>query len=208
MVVDSDSGSREIIDEMSNDLADRGLGRRRANTGAPNRSPFSKLTLGLAIAILALIVVLVFRGGNNVSKDEFKALASRIDQMERRLAFSEAFDKKISVLETQIQTLNQSLARLDGADRTLRERLDKLAQLTEKPATQPAPAKKTTAAPSSQKTSLPKSTPKYHEVAPGETLFQIATKYGVTVDELRRWNKIEQAQNLQPGQKLLISAGR
>ena len=208
MVVDSGSDSREIIDDMSNDLADQGLGRRRTNTCAPNRSPFSKMILGVGIVILVLIVVLVFRGGNNVSKEEFKSLGNRLDQIERRLASSEAAEKKISSFESQFQTLNQSFARLDGADKTLRERIDKLAQQVEKPATSPGSAPKAATSPRSQKSAPAKSTSRYHEVAPGETLFQIAGKYGMSVADLRRLNKIKQGQTLQPGQKLLISTSR
>jgi LysM repeat protein len=207
MVVDSGSDSREMIDDMSNDLADEGMGRRRTTSCAPNRSPFSKMILGVGIVIVVLIIILVFRGGNNVSKEEFKSLGNRLDQIERRLASSEAAEKKISSFESQFQTLNQSLARLDGADRTLRERIDKLAQQMEKLATPPGPAPKATTSPHSQKSTPAKSTSRYHEVAPGETLFQIAGKYGMSVEDLRRLNKIKQGQTLQPGQKLLISTG-
>jgi LysM repeat protein len=207
MVVDSGSDSREIIDDMSNDLADDGIGRRRMNSCAPNRSPFSKIILGVGIVIIVLIVILLFRGGNNATKEEFKSLGNRLDQIERRLASSEAAEKKISSLESQFQTINQSLARLDGTDRTLRERLDKVAQQMEKPATPPGPAPKATTRPP-QKTSPSKSTSRYHEVAPGETLFQIASKYGMSVEDLRRLNKIKPGQTLQPGQKLLVPTGR
>jgi LysM repeat protein len=207
MVVDSGSDSREIIDDMSNDLADDGIGRRKTNTCAPNRSPFSKIILGAGIVIVVLIVILLFRGGNNVTKEEFKSLGNRLDQIERRLAASEAAEKKISSFDSQFQTINQSLARLDGADRTLRERMDKVAQQMEKPATPPGPAPKATTPPA-RKTQPSKSTSRYHEVAPGETLFQIASKYGMSVEDLRRLNKIKSGQTLQPGQKLLVSTGR
>lgn len=46
----------------------------------------------------------------------------------------------------------------------------------------------------------------YHVVARGESLFQIAGKYGHTVDKLRNLNKMTPRQNIQPGQKLLVSA--
>jgi LysM repeat protein len=207
MVVDSGSDSREIIDDMSNDLADDGIGRRRANTCGPNRSPFSKIILGVGIVIVVLIVISLFRGGNNVTKEEFKSLGNRLDQIERRLASSEAAEKRISSFESQFQTINQSLARLDGADRTLKERMDKLSQQIEKPATPPRPAPKATTPPA-RKTPTTKSTSRYHEVAPGETLFQIAGKYGVSVEDLRRLNKIKPGQALQPGQKLLVQTGR
>ena len=94
MVVDPGSDSREIIDDMSNDLADEGAGRRRTATCAPNRSPFSKIILGVAIVIVVLILVLVFRGRNNVTREEFKSIANRLDQIERRLTSSEAAEKR------------------------------------------------------------------------------------------------------------------
>jgi len=165
------------------------------------------MILGVGIVIVVLIVILVFRGGNNVSKEEFESLGKRLDQIERRLASSEAAEKKIASFESQFQTINQSFARMDGADKTLRERMDRLAQQMEKLATPPGPAPKATTPPP-QKTPPPKSTSRYHEVAPGETLFQIAGKYSVSVEDLRRLNKIKPGQTLQPGQKLLVSTGR
>ncbi|MHB8908523.1 MAG: LysM peptidoglycan-binding domain-containing protein [Syntrophales bacterium] len=48
--------------------------------------------------------------------------------------------------------------------------------------------------------------PKYHVVAPGETLPLIAKKYGLTVDELLNFNGMTPRQPIQPGQKLLVSA--
>ena len=46
----------------------------------------------------------------------------------------------------------------------------------------------------------------YHVVARGESLSQIAGKYGLTVDKLRNLNKMTPRQNIQTGQKLLVSA--
>ena len=46
---------------------------------------------------------------------------------------------------------------------------------------------------------------RYHEVGKGETLSRIAQKYGITVDELCRLNKITPKTVIQPGQKLLVA---
>ena len=208
MVADSGSDSKEILDDMSNDLADERMDRRRTATCAPTRSPGFRIILGVGILILVLIVILLFRGGDEVSKEDFKAIGNRLDQIERRLASSEAAEKKISSYESQFQTLNQSLSRLDGADKALREKLDRLAQQMEKSATPPGPAPKAGGSSLSQKTSPSKATSRYHEVSPGETLFQIAGKYSMSVEDLRRLNKLKPGQTLQPGQKLLISTGR
>ena len=42
-----------------------------------------------------------------------------------------------------------------------------------------------------------------HKVKKGETLGQIATKYGVTVDDLRKWNNIK-GNNIAAGQNLKV----
>ena len=47
---------------------------------------------------------------------------------------------------------------------------------------------------------------RYHEVRPNDTLSQIAQKYGITVDDLCRLNKITPKTLIRPGQKLLISS--
>lgn len=43
-----------------------------------------------------------------------------------------------------------------------------------------------------------------HTVSPGETLFAISRKYGVTVDELKSWNNIGTQNIISIGQKLVI----
>jgi LysM repeat protein len=45
--------------------------------------------------------------------------------------------------------------------------------------------------------------PVYHTVAPGETLYGIAKKYGVTVDDLKRWNDV--SAGLKTGAKLVLT---
>ena len=46
---------------------------------------------------------------------------------------------------------------------------------------------------------------RYHEVKKGETLYRISKQYGITVDELRRLNKLSPTQPIEVGQKLLVS---
>ena len=46
----------------------------------------------------------------------------------------------------------------------------------------------------------------YHVVARGESLSQIAGKYRLTGDELRKLNNMKARETIHPGQKLLVSA--
>jgi membrane-bound lytic murein transglycosylase D len=59
-------------------------------------------------------------------------------------------------------------------------------------ATQPA---KPTAAPS-----------KLHTLAAGETLWSVAQRYGVTVEDIQRWNNIKDHRNIQAGKQLVVAA--
>lgn len=82
----------------------------------------------------------------------------------------------------------------------------KTTEATEVYITQPAnstPKATAASATTSQKTSTKTGTTQYHTVAKGETLFSIANKYGVTVDELQTWNKVT-PRTLQAGKRLII----
>ena len=46
----------------------------------------------------------------------------------------------------------------------------------------------------------------YHVVQPGEILTRIAEKYGMTLDDLCRLNKITPKAVIHPGQRLIVSA--
>ena len=59
---------------------------------------------------------------------------------------------------------------------------------------------------STQKSSTAKSgTRKVHKVKNGETLYRIATKYGVSVDRLRQLNGLKKNANIRPGQLIRYS---
>lgn len=47
--------------------------------------------------------------------------------------------------------------------------------------------------------------PGTHDVQPGETLYSIARRYGLAVDDLKRWNNLPDAGGVQLGQVLLLS---
>jgi membrane-bound lytic murein transglycosylase D len=49
--------------------------------------------------------------------------------------------------------------------------------------------------------------PRRHRVAGGDTLWGLARSYGVSVEELRRWNGLSSSAVLRPGQELAVGAG-
>ena len=47
---------------------------------------------------------------------------------------------------------------------------------------------------------------KFHTVAKGESLWGIAKKYGISVEEIQRWNELENADSIDEGQNLQVKA--
>jgi LysM repeat protein len=48
----------------------------------------------------------------------------------------------------------------------------------------------------------------YHKVEQGETLYRISKRYGISVEEIRRVNKLQEGQAIQTGQKILVSPAK
>lgn len=109
-----------------------------------------------------------------------------------KLAFTEqrmnALEQKISSLEKQQTNLYNELVK------TFTEKVEMLEKRTSEKEKAPEPPK---LLPSLEKK-------RYHEVQKGETLFRIARKYGISVDDLRRTNNLPAGATVVRGQKLLI----
>lgn len=192
-----DSETQEIFDDMAEDLAkDRRNDPPRRQKNAYGSGPSGRfiLLLGLGAVILILLLVLLFRGSG---KQDLTPLQSRLDQLERRTALLDEHGKRLEALDNQIKSLQQNQSRLEGAVKSIAERLDRVSKQMEKPSAQ-APAQKE---PAQAKTQI-------HEVRPGDTLFGIASKYGITLDQLLRLNNLKKNAAIQPGQKLLVSPQR
>ena len=132
-----------------------------------------------------LIIVLIFLFSGIAGKDKS---AEVLVQLEKNLA---AMEQKIATLEAEQKNLTS------GPVKSLTERVDMLEKRpTEKP--KPAVLTKAHTAPLAKR---------YHEVKKGETLAGIARRYGLSVTELRRKNKLSPKTTLAVGQKLSVSSG-
>jgi LysM repeat protein len=96
-------------------------------------------------------------------------------------------------VEGQIKGLQQSVLKVEGAQRSLAERIDRMAQRAEKPSAPQAAQKK------------PAAQAKVHEVRPGETIFSIAKKYNISPDQLLKLNNMTKKDTIQAGQKLVVA---
>ena len=100
--------------------------------------------------------------------------------MEKRPSALDASAKKMDAVDGQIKGLQQSVSKVEGTQRSLAERIDKLAQHAEKTAAAQAVQQK------------PSAQGKVHEVRPGETVFSIAKKYNLSAEQFLRAQQYDQ----------------
>ena len=192
-----DSETQEIFEDMAEDLAkDRRNDppHRQKNSYSSGPSGRFILLIGLGAVIVILLLVLLFRGSG---KQDLSPIQSRLDRLEKRIALVEESGKRIEALDGQMKSLQHNQLRLESSSKSVADRLEKLSRQMEKPPAQP-PAHKEPVQAKAQ----------YHEVRPGDTLYGIASKYGLTLDQLLRLNNLKKNAALQPGQKLLVSPER
>jgi LysM repeat protein len=167
----------------------------RRKTRNANRPKKPYLIYFVLVVLILLIVYLLFRGGDETPKQNLDPLWDKFAQ----------FEKKLAEIENQGEEFRQRVSELDQAGTTLSQRIDGLGEKLEQIKKEKAPSKATTTAKSS---SLPKTPPKpktqSYEISKGDTLYGIAKKFGVTLDELRRLNGFSRNKAIYPGQKILV----
>jgi len=167
--------------------------------------------LFIAIACILLAVALFagsFRLANRFSDKGLGSIRYSIVQLGERQQELEKMESRIALLEKLQRGLSQDVSRLDRSAKSTRGQLDKLSQEITLLQQMIGPAAAMEEAPSSLR-EKPISGPKghYYEVCPGDSLYSISRKYGVSVDELCRFNHITPDQVIRPGQEIIISRG-
>ena len=193
---------KEMMEEMAEDL-DRTQFKENAS-----RSRISSILttqgqillygcIAIILFILIVNVVILFGGEDKAVEKQLSALAAKVERLEKAfnqrdpsVTGKDTFEKKFKDLDRSLSTHERSL-------KALGERISQLGQET-------AHLRKKMAAVPVEKKAPSTAEKRSHTVRKGETLFGIAKKYGVTVDELRRKNKISREKDIFPGQTLLI----
>lgn len=152
--------------------------------------PFLLIIPGL-LAIGILIMFFVGKGGTHSKDLLYEDLENRIKRIEQRLSRMEQHP------DEKGREMNMRLA----------ERLEKIERAMARPNGPAAPpAEKPVRAELHAKPEQVEREKRvvFHQVAEGETLFKISRAYGVTLDDLRRWNNLPQGEGIRTGQKLRI----
>jgi LysM repeat protein len=203
------SEMEDIMEGMADDLAStRNDENQRGSGTSPDLKPQIRILVpwGAGILILSVIIALFLGSGGNVSTEDLAAIDAKIDLLGQRLKQIEGLENKLAQIEKQGKSLEQSVVRTDRSGRSQAKRLDKLTKsidaLQKKIA---APAAKAKAPSITKKKQTPVVKGRYHKVSAGESLYRIAQKYGIAVDELLRLNNLKKNQAIYPGQKLLVA---
>ena len=138
-----------------------------------------------AIAFLTLSLAVIF---------SVKAPAQAPDKSEQML---EALSKKIDEQNAKIDTLSQQILKLEQQISKTRPGVI----IGETPSPSPSPAASSATAEAPKPTAQSGNS---HVVAKGETLTSIAKMHKVTVEELQKFNHIENDRKLQIGQTIMI----
>ena len=142
--------------------------------------PHVWIGLGL-IGLVILIVILLPRTGDYGLKWKINSLDAKLKQVEGNL-------NRLVWIEARLDQMEEKIKEFEVMMNTLEK--------FGKSSTQPT-----------AKSSEAMDKARYHRVRAGETLYGISRRYGLTIEELRRLNKLPKEATIYPDQKLLIRRG-
>ena len=197
---------KEIADELGHTEKDENIHSHRAFLGS---KPAKILIFGGAGILLLIVLIALFSGGDKkLSTEELIAIRVRLDILAKRLTRLERVELRIASLEKQEKGLQHSIVEMDRSGIYLTQQLDKLTQRLDSLEKGTAPvAAKTGVSKAIKKKPLSPGKKRFHKVSPGESLYGISKKYGISVGELCRLNNITPNRVIHPGQKLLVTSG-
>lgn len=194
---------RGIVEEMAQDRGrakNREASRKRDQAGDSGSGGLRTLLFGgIAAAALLAVVFLLLGGGERENPEALLAIHERLDRLEARLDRLEASDPHLNSITEKIAGLQKAVDRLERERPAMLARIDRIAGRVEALDSESASPQKPAAG-------LSGGTRK-HTVQKGETLFSIARRYALSLDELCRLNGIDRDEVIQPGQTLVIQGG-
>ena len=175
------------------------------NTSLRKSPGIPSILAGAGFVIFVILsIIILFKTQNLAKKEQLLALDSRLGQLEQRLASLENIDKGPSnELENQLGLLTERINRLEsGLDSNFNQVLNELNRLKLETALQkPVKAE----APQPPKKEERVTTPKAYKVQAGDTLYGICRRYGLTLEQLRTYNKLGPTAKIYPGQELKLA---
>jgi LysM repeat protein len=214
-MVDSPKDNQEdfVISDRNDDEEEEELRREDyygSQTGIlQNKSNLPYIIGGVGLIIIVILLVIVLsRPSDVVDREQLQSLEDRIQQLEKRIATTGVIDQALERIDNNEKELNLIMERVDRFEGTVTTQIDQiikeLGALHQKTGSAPTPKAKTKTAQPVAKSTTEKKTA-VHEVVAGDTLYSISRRYGLTVDQLRKYNNIGKDAAIRPGQNLKLS---
>ncbi len=201
--------------------------REASNRYAGGEESAGKLSLKTILIagaglLIAVVVALMFFSGSprSAEKDQVKAMDARLNQIEEKLAKLEWIDTGLARLDRKEKDLAALSERISQLESSLGRRIDQIAREAAKPAPKPeAPAAKADSPAPRPEGAAPRPpaaaarvekapVAKVYLVQKGDTLFSIARRHDMTVDQLLKLNNISAKDPIRPGQKLTVGPAK
>jgi len=148
---------------------------------------------GLVLLLLIILFAHIYRGGDNLSPDDLKDVRADLAHLEKRFL---TLEQKITFLEESEKGLQQSMLGAERSREIISSNLEELNQEM---------GRFEKRIESIEGRRRAQTTREYYEVQPGDTLYGISQKHGISLDELRRLNGLAPDHLIRPGEKLIIS---
>jgi LysM repeat protein len=160
---------------------------------------------GVGILVLILLSIMVLSKAQDLAeKEHVQALESKLDQLERKLAGVEQIGKQIGdTPENQFNLLHDRIAKLETSITTKIDQI--ITELEGIKSTDASKQKTKTEAPKPAKQKQKEIKSTVHKVQAGETLYRISRRYGLTIDQLLKYNKLTPETKIYPGQELKLA---
>ena len=140
--------------------------------------PLIIAAVGFLIVIILLIAI-ISRGQDLAERKQILAIEERLNFLAERI------DRVESIVNSKMDEVIREI-----------ERKNQTTTITKTPAVKAAPP------PTKEQKEV---NPKIHKVQAGDTLYQISRHYGISIAQLRAYNKLEQNTKIYPGQELKLS---
>ena len=150
----------------------------------------------IAVIILIIASTLLFKAHDRAVKVDINTVNLKLTTLEMG----------VSRLEGEVKELRQFVSERQAPERHPTQQIDELSKRLDRLENQiTAVAVGPQASTTAPEKITPQTKAEYHEVRRGETLFGISKDYGLSLEQLCRFNEITPETPIHPGQKLLIS---
>jgi len=167
--------------------------------------PIPLVLLGFGFLVMIfLFIVFLSKTTDIASKTKIVSIEKRLARLEERLGKIDEIDEKLILLDTQGKKFDLFVDRFDRFETSMSLKMDIINNelyTSKKKGKNAAERKK----PKKTKISKKITHTTYHEVKPKETLYQISRRYGLTVDDLLKLNRLTPETVIHPGQKLIVA---